>query len=185
MTIACSKFKLHHFYCAQPKWSVLLVCTIPKGEKKKKAIKYLFTSRRLLWPLSSTFSLPEVFHMSPHEEMLFTSLKLNPLRANYCHTWHMENHPFLWRWIRRVWRIQVCMARKGLTPSDNYYNREAFSPFSFASCSLNLFCSLCWAETVTSSWDMRGRTQLMSLTRSPLVAGVSGRTAIDVGGNSH
>ena len=29
MTIACSKFKLHHFYCAQPKWSVLLVCTIP------------------------------------------------------------------------------------------------------------------------------------------------------------
>ena len=28
MTIACSKFKLHHFYCAQPKWSVLLVCTI-------------------------------------------------------------------------------------------------------------------------------------------------------------
>ena len=40
---------------------------------------------------------------------------LNPLRANYCHTWHMENHPFLWRRIRRVWRIQVCMARKGLT----------------------------------------------------------------------
>ena len=28
MTIACSKFKLHHFYCAQPKWSVLLVRTI-------------------------------------------------------------------------------------------------------------------------------------------------------------
>ena len=39
---------------------------------------------------------------------------LNPLRANYCHTWHMENHPFLWRRIRRVRRIQVCMARKGL-----------------------------------------------------------------------
>ena len=30
MTIACSKFKLHHFYCAQPKWSVLLVRTIQK-----------------------------------------------------------------------------------------------------------------------------------------------------------
>ena len=28
----------------------------------------------------------------------------------------MENHPFLWRWIRRVRRIQVCMARKGLIP---------------------------------------------------------------------
>ena len=28
MTIACSKFKLHHFYCAQPKWSVLLARTI-------------------------------------------------------------------------------------------------------------------------------------------------------------
>ena len=28
MTMACSKFKLHHFYCAQRKWSVLLVCTI-------------------------------------------------------------------------------------------------------------------------------------------------------------
>ena len=26
----------------------------------------------------------------------------------------MENHPFLWRRIRRVRRIQVCMARKGL-----------------------------------------------------------------------
>ena len=38
----------------------------------------------------------------------------NPLRANYCHTWHMENHPFLWRRIRRVRRIQVCMARRGL-----------------------------------------------------------------------
>ena len=30
MTIACSIFKLHHFYCAQPKWSVLLVRTIPE-----------------------------------------------------------------------------------------------------------------------------------------------------------
>ena len=28
MSIACSKIKLHHFCCAQPKWSVLLVCTI-------------------------------------------------------------------------------------------------------------------------------------------------------------
>ena len=27
----------------------------------------------------------------------------------------MENHPFLWRRIRRVRRIQVCMARKGLS----------------------------------------------------------------------
>ena len=34
MTIACSKFKLHHFYCAQPKWSVLLVCTISRWEKE-------------------------------------------------------------------------------------------------------------------------------------------------------
>ena len=40
--------------------------------------------------------------------------KFNPFRANYCHTWHMKNHPFLWRRIRRVRRIQVCMARKGL-----------------------------------------------------------------------
>ena len=40
---------------------------------------------------------------------------INPLRVNYCHTWHMENHPCLWRQIRRVRRIQVCMARKGLT----------------------------------------------------------------------
>ena len=44
-----------------------------------------------------------------------TRIGLNPLRANYCHTWHMENHPFLWRRIRRVRRIQVCMARKGIT----------------------------------------------------------------------
>ena len=28
MTIASNKFKLHHFCCLQPKWSVLLVCTI-------------------------------------------------------------------------------------------------------------------------------------------------------------
>ena len=28
----------------------------------------------------------------------------------------MENHPFLWRRIRRVRRIQVCIARKGLIP---------------------------------------------------------------------
>ena len=28
MTIACSKFKLHHFCCGQPKWSFLPVCTI-------------------------------------------------------------------------------------------------------------------------------------------------------------
>ena len=32
MTIACSKFKLHHFCCAHPKWSVLLVCTIAETE---------------------------------------------------------------------------------------------------------------------------------------------------------
>ena len=43
-----------------------------------------------------------------------SSLCFNPLRANNWHTWHMENHPFLWRRIRRVRRIQVCMARKGL-----------------------------------------------------------------------
>ena len=40
--------------------------------------------------------------------------EVNPLRANYCHTWHMENHPFIWRRIRRIRRIQVFMARKGL-----------------------------------------------------------------------
>ena len=39
----------------------------------------------------------------------------NPLRTNYCHTWHMENQSFLWRWIRRIRRIQVSMACKGLT----------------------------------------------------------------------
>ena len=31
----------------------------------------------------------------------------------------MENHPFLWRRIRRVRRIQVCMARKGLKRQFN------------------------------------------------------------------
>ena len=45
---------------------------------------------------------------------------VNPLRANHCHTWHMENHPFLWRRIRRVRRIQVCMARKGLIKTLNW-----------------------------------------------------------------
>ena len=30
----------------------------------------------------------------------------------------MENHPFLWMRIRRVRRIQVCMARKGLSDPD-------------------------------------------------------------------
>ena len=35
MTKACSKFKLHHFYCAQPKWSVLLVCTIPSSRLRR------------------------------------------------------------------------------------------------------------------------------------------------------
>ena len=39
MTIACSKFKLHYFYCAQPKWSVLLGCTIVYKAKKKKKKK--------------------------------------------------------------------------------------------------------------------------------------------------
>ena len=38
MTIACSKFKLHHFCCAQPKWSVLLVCTIGTAEDFKPQI---------------------------------------------------------------------------------------------------------------------------------------------------
>ena len=32
MTIACSKFKLLHFYCEQPKWSVLLARTIVMSE---------------------------------------------------------------------------------------------------------------------------------------------------------
>ena len=35
MTIACSKFKLHHFYRAQPNWSVLLVCTIERRGQKQ------------------------------------------------------------------------------------------------------------------------------------------------------
>ena len=38
MTIACSKFKLHHFYCAQPKWSVLLARTIVLTKKKNAAL---------------------------------------------------------------------------------------------------------------------------------------------------
>ena len=52
--------------------------------------------------------------LTPAENILTIWMHINPLRANYCHTWHMENHPFLWRRIRRVRRIQVCMARKGL-----------------------------------------------------------------------
>ena len=52
----------------------------------------------------------------------------NPLRANYCHTWHMENHPFLWRRIRRVRRIQVCMARKGLSSAkEGVFVRNSIS----------------------------------------------------------
>ena len=47
-------------------------------------------------------------------EMKILAGKFNPFRADYCHTWHMENHPCLWRRIRCVRRIQVCMARKGL-----------------------------------------------------------------------
>ena len=60
--------------------------------------------------------------------------QLNPLRANYCHTWHMENHPCLWRRICRVRRIQVCMARKGLrwlgtvVTSHIASNRQAYTP---------------------------------------------------------
>ena len=47
----------------------------------------------------------------------------NPLRANYCHTWHIENHPFWWRRIRRVRRIQVCMARKGLNENLPFFGK--------------------------------------------------------------
>ena len=36
----------------------------------------------------------------------------------------MENHPFLWRWIRRVRRIQVCMARKVLTNKEEKQNNQ-------------------------------------------------------------
>ena len=46
MTIACSKFKLHHFYCAQPKWSVLLVCTIRRSSPQNCKI---WGRRHLLW----------------------------------------------------------------------------------------------------------------------------------------
>ena len=52
-----------------------------------------------------------------------STLFVNPLRANYCHTWHMENHPFLWRRIRPVRRIQVCMARKGLRLKPCFFHR--------------------------------------------------------------
>ena len=68
---------------------------------------------------SADFLRPVVFipRAQPHAQSLFLFpivLGINPLRANYCHTWHMENHPFLWKRIRRVRWIQVCMARKGL-----------------------------------------------------------------------
>ena len=52
---------------------------------------------------------------------------INPLRANYCHTWHMANHPCLRRRIRRVRRIQVCMARKGLSSQQEPYHHHRSS----------------------------------------------------------
>ena len=60
---------------------------------------------------TSTRRCPTKFTEPAH---LDKQRRLNPSRANYCHTWHTENHPFLWRRIRRVRRIQVCMVRKGL-----------------------------------------------------------------------
>ena len=51
MTIACSKFKLHHFYCAQPKWSVLLVRTIvlPVKPSSSSWQHFLFASCVVCW----------------------------------------------------------------------------------------------------------------------------------------
>ena len=66
-------------------------------------------------------------------------MSINPLRANYCHTWHMENHPFLWRRICRVRRIQVCMARKGLTTHHTESCLKSFPASCFSSVLIFLF----------------------------------------------
>ena len=51
------------------------------------------------------------YHKIPCTE--YYGFPFNPLRANYCHTWHMENHPFVWRRIRRVRRIKYVWPVKG------------------------------------------------------------------------
>ena len=70
-----------------------------------------------LWTLDpldrESLPIPAAVHSSVMSQL--GGATFNPLRANYCHTWQMENHPFIWRRIRRVRRIQVCMARKGLS----------------------------------------------------------------------
>ena len=43
----------------------------------------------------------------------------------------MENHPCLWRRIRRVRRIQVCMARKGLTAKTTFWKNSKRSFVGF------------------------------------------------------
>ena len=80
--------------------------------------------------------LSHIGHFSSSAEIMLLFTSFNPLRANYCHTWHMENHPFLWRRIRRVRRIQVCMAREGLSLlcwsqliTVNAFNRVTNSSF--------------------------------------------------------
>ena len=92
----------------------------PQGETL--GIKYLFQKTQLYWSESQSSDGIQVYIAST-----LTCFKrlvyLPPLRANYCHTLHMENHPCLWRRIRRVRRIQVCMARKGLIILSLRYDR--------------------------------------------------------------
>ena len=84
---------------------------------------------------------------------------LNPLRANYCHTWHMENHPFLWRRIRRVRRIQVCMARKGLIISNRIAGPGELFSSEFLACAQSpRWATRCSLGSVSCSCDAASRT---------------------------
>ena len=90
----------------------------------------------------------------------FSISTINPLRANYSHTWHMENHPFLWRRIRRIRRIQVCMACKGLILKT----RQQFTKRTFDL----LWC--CPEPLLSITLSLHRRLGPMSSNRIPLQA---------------
>ena len=89
MTIACSKFKLYHFYCAQPKWSVLLVCTISPVAKCKTIIgnktkRYCLNSLGIWLPWQLLSSAEEESRSRRHElSTVSRNYRKTPLISTY------------------------------------------------------------------------------------------------------
>ena len=73
----------------------------------------------------------------------------------------MENHPFLWRRIRRVRRIQVCMARKGL---NSLFNQTSLRQPIYAW--PNQLMMAFYVETSWSPYQLFHRTFTINLTAS-------------------